>query len=472
MNKISQIIQNRGLILGRNERYLEYIRKNNLRHAINIADDKVLTKKVLKRKGIPVPSKVAVIKDTNEVESFDYEKLPKSFVIKPVHGVRGSGIEIFYNRDKNGNWIKADGSRWSVEDIKSLCREIIDGKFSLFNEPDIILIEERIVSHKIFKPYSFRGTPDVRIIVYNKIPIMSYIRIPTRESNGKANLDLGAIGAGIDMAVGKTTNAIIGKSQRIENVPETNIPLSGLRIPYWTKILRYAIEASKATGLGYAAIDFLIDKERGPVVVEVNARPGLSFQIANDDGLRWRLRKAKGIKVKTTERGIRLAKDLFGGEIEEEIEAISGKEVIGLYENIKLFGINGKVYECKAKVDTGADSTSIDRNIAIELGFEDIIKDLEAKNLPKDLKWEEAKVIMNQIYNELKPKYEYLYSLALVKSSHGATIRVKVSLEMQIQELKFETLVNITDRQGLNYKAIVGRKSLNKFLIDPSKIIQ
>src|SRR5690606_18255766 len=164
--------------------------------------------------------------------------------------------------------------------------------------------------HKVFKPYTYKGTPDVRVIVFNNIPIMSYVRIPTKESNGKANLDLGAIGAGIDMAVGKTTSAIVGKSNRIEYVPGTNLPLSGLRIPYWDRILRYAIEASKATKLGFGAIDFLIDREKGPLIVELNARPGLSIQIANEDGLRWRLKKATGLKVKTTERGIRLAKDL------------------------------------------------------------------------------------------------------------------------------------------------------------------
>lgn len=469
MNKLSLILKNKGSILGRNERYLEYIRENNLRNAIRIADDKILTKKVLKKNGIPVPDKLAVIKNLQNLENYNFELLPKSFVIKPVHGVRGSGIEIFYNRDKNGNWIKADGSRWSIDNIKGLCREIIDGKYSLFNEPDIVLIEERIKSHKVFKPYTFKGAPDVRIIVYNKIPIMSYVRIPTKASNGKANLDLGAIGAGIDMAVGKTTNAIIGKSQGIESVPETNIPLSGLKIPYWDRILRYAIESSKSTGLGYGAVDFLIDREKGPVVVELNARPGLSIQIANDDGLRWRLRKAKGLKVKTVERGIRLAKDLFGGEIEEEIEAISGKEVIGLYEDIKITGINGQIFEGKAKIDTGADSTSIDKDLAIKLGYGDLIKELESKNFKTGLTFNEARAEMTSIEEEIKNKYEYFENMVLVRSSHGSTIRPKISINIKIQDLEFETKANITERKNLNFQVIIGRKSLTKFLIDPVK---
>lgn len=469
MNKISQILKNRSLILGRNERYLEYIRGNNLRPAIKIADDKVLTKKILRQNDIPVPAKLAIIRSAKQLETFNFDSLPKSFVMKPVHGVRGSGIEIFYNRDKNGNWIKADGSKWTIENIKALCEGILDGKYSLFNEPDIVLIEERVRSHKVFKPYTYKGTPDIRIIVYNRIPIMSYVRIPTKESNGKANLDLGAIGAGIDMAAGKTTNAIIGKSKNIDFVPGTNIPLSGIKIPYWDRILRYAVETSKATGLGYGAIDFLIDRDMGPVVVELNARPGLSIQIANDDGLRWRLRKASGIKVKSTDRGVRLAKDLFGGEIEEEIEALSGKEVIGLYETIKIYGVNGKVYECKAKIDTGADSTSIDRSIAIQLGYGDLVNDFDSRDIPKNLDRKHARELMEHLDQDLKPKYDYLRDITYVKSSHGSTLRPKVALELQLQDLKFETQANITDRTNLTYQAIVGRKSLNKFLIDPAK---
>lgn len=474
MNKLSLILKNKGAILGRNERYLEYIRENNLRNSIRIADDKILTKRVLKKNGIPVPDKLAVIKNLQDLENYNFELLPKSFVIKPVHGVRGSGIEIFYNRDKNGNWIKADGSRWSIDNIKGLCREIIDGKYSLFNEPDIVLIEERIKSHKVFKPYTFKGAPDVRIIVYNKIPIMSYVRIPTKASNGKANLDLGAIGAGIDMAVGKTTNAIIGKSQGIENVPDTNIPLSGLKIPYWDRILRYAIEASRSTELGYGAVDFLIDREKGPVVVELNARPGLSIQIANDDGLRWRLKKAKGLKVKTVERGIRLAKDLFGGEIEEEIEAISGRKVIGLKEEVSFISKDGTYKEkVVAKVDTGADSTSIDTELARRLGYGDaidysdrIIGDFYAHLENKDQVREEARRLE---INQKLEQHPDIVSTAIVSSSSGVNYRIKIKVNVIIDEILIETEANIFERSYLSHQVILGRKSLSKFLIDPSR---
>lgn len=470
MSKIQQILKNRQKVLGRNERQLVYIRQFNSRRAITIADNKVAAKQILARNNIPVPEKIAVIKSSEQLEKFNFDSLPKSFVIKPVKGVRGSGVEIFYNRDKDGNWIRSDGTKCNLGDLKVLARDILDGKFSLFNQPDVILIEERVRPHKDFKYYTFKGTPDVRVIVFNSIPIISYIRFPTRESNGKANLDLGAIGAGIDIAVGKTTSAVSGKSAKIEYMPDTNLPVSGLKIPYWDSILRYAIEASQATGLGFAAIDFLIDREKGPMIVELNARPGLSIQLANEDGIKWRLEKARDLKVKSVEQGVRIGKDLFGGEIEEEIEAISGKRMIGVTENIALYSLDDKQSEVvKAKIDTGADSTSIDRELAIRLGFGEIISELDSKNIPQLLTREQGLDLMKSLADELIPKYEYLNDIDYIKSSHGASLRPSVKISIEIDGKKFETKANIYDRSTLDYKVIIGRKSLGNFLIDPSK---
>jgi alpha-L-glutamate ligase-like protein len=455
-------------VLGLNERYLEYIRPFNLRSAIEIADDKVLTKQILKKNNIPTPEKLGLIRNSWELANFDFDSLPKSFVIKPVHGVRGGGVEIFYNKDKNGNWIKSDGSRHSLDSIKLYIRDILDGKFSLFNQPDVVLIEERIRQHKNLKPYSIRGAADVRVIVFNKIPVMSYVRFPTQESEGKANLDRGAIAAGIDMAVGKTTNAIIGKSRFIEKHPVNKLYLSGIKIPYWNKILKYAIEASIVTKLGFVAVDFLIDEDKGPLIIELNARPGLSIQLANSDGLRWRLKKASGIKVKTKEKGMRLAKDLFGGEIEEEIENISGKELIGIYEKVTLIGINENRVDVLAKIDTGADRSSIDEKLAIELGYGEIVNVFKNIKIDKNMSRNEQVNLMTKLTKELAPKYNYLVDVSLVHSSHGSSLRPLVEIKMKIRETTIQTKTTIYDRSKLTYNAIIGRKSLKNFIIDPS----
>ena len=50
--------------------------------------------------------------------------------------------------------------------------------------------------------------------------------------------------------------------------------------------------------------DIAIDRDHGPVFLELNARPGLSIQIANLDGLLGRLQRVEGLKIKTAEKGV------------------------------------------------------------------------------------------------------------------------------------------------------------------------
>lgn len=471
---------NRKRILGINERNLKYIRPFNKKKAKKIVDNKLLTKKVLLKANIPVPKLIASIPNHVELENFDWNALPNSFVIKPVSGLEGGGIEIFYNRDKFGNWIKADKTKVNLDEMKNLASSIIDGKFSLHNSPDQVFFEEIVKPHKAFKYYAYKGgAPDIRIIIFNNIPIMSYVRLPTKQSEGKGNLAKGAIGAAIDMATGVTTNAIIGKSQLIETVPETNLRLSGLKIPFWNKILRYAIEAQKATKLGFAAIDFLIDREKGPQVVELNARPGLSIQLANRDGLKWRLEKAQGIKVKSVTQGIRLGKDLFGGDIEEEIENITGKQVIGFVEWITIYGKDTEIksksrkpdknkVKVKAKIDTGALVTSIDTKLLIKLGYESAINHFNKFKIPNNLTRSQAKDLIQKIGEKIEA-HEDIVGKSIVHSSHGTTLRPVILIPISLSGTKIDIRANAVDRGHLIYSVIMGRRDLGQFIIDPTK---
>jgi alpha-L-glutamate ligase-like protein len=467
---ITKFFENRRKVLGMNERNLVFIRKSNNKKAIRIADDKILTKKVLTKANIPTPKLITTINDAKELENFDWNSIPNSFVLKPVTGIEGAGIDIFYNRDKDGKWIRADKSKATLDDLKLQITEILDGKYSLNHIHDRVLLEERVKTHKAFKYYTYKGTPDIRIIVYNKVPVMSFLRLPTKESNGKANLALGAIGAGIDLANGITTSAIQGKNKSMEFVPGTKLLLGGLKIPYWNKMLTYAVEAQKATNINYVAVDFLIDRDLGPLIVELNARPGLSIQLANNDGIRWRIKKAQGLKVGTIEKGVRLAKYLFGGEIEEEVETITGKDVIGILEKISLFDQNSKEIETKAKIDTGADSTSIDTNLAIKLGYQDIIDKFSTIQIPENSTKQERLAFEKALCEELIPQFPgRLTDIQFIISSHGKSLRPYVKIQIKLKDTTFETNASIFNRSELTYPVIIGRKSLSRFLVDPSK---
>ena len=64
-----------------------------------------------------------------------------------------------------------------------------------------------------------------------------------------------------------------------------------LKVPFWREHLLIGAMAYDMTGLGYLGADIVLDKERGPMMLEINARPGLAIQIANGVGLRDRLKE-------------------------------------------------------------------------------------------------------------------------------------------------------------------------------------
>ncbi len=266
-------------LLGMNARNLDYIRPYNRKRAKKLADDKILSKRMLNKGGIPVPKLLAKIRTAEELENFDWSSLPSSFALKPNRGYGGGGIMVVYGRKKvskrfnedgseeivNPVWVKSDGGKVTVEDIKSHILNILDGAFSLANMPDIAFFEERLTLLKLFKPYAYKGIPDIRVIVFNRIPVMAMLRLPTKESGGKANLQQGGIGVGIDLATGVTTTAVLGKGKIIDYVPGTRMLLSGIKIPYWKEMLLLAVKAQEISGMGFLGADVAIDRERGPV---------------------------------------------------------------------------------------------------------------------------------------------------------------------------------------------------------------
>ncbi len=456
-------------ILGMNARNLDFIRPYNPHSVKDIADDKLLSKKILQKGGVPVPALLGKIRSIQEVDTFPWETLPGSFVLKPNRGFGGSGIIVVYGRKKNqpDAWVRANGSIVTINDLKEHVRNILEGSYSLSNNPDTAFFEERLKLHKIFKPYAYKGIPDIRVIVFNKVPVMAMLRLPTRESDGKANLQLGGIGVGIDLASGITKTAVLGKrSKLIDYIPRSRLLLSGIRIPYWNDILDLAVQSQIVSGLGFLGADVAIDRDRGPVFLEINARPGLSIQVANQSGLKERLGRVLGLKIKTKERGVRVGMNLFGGEIEEELEDISGKKIIGTVEKVKFIGINGKEIEVEAKIDTGAYSTSIDTSLAEKLGYKDVVD--QFKNIdysrfstargdgPKS-----EKAIMAE-YGKHLP---YLADAALIHSASGSSIRPIVRSSFVIDNEQVTCRVNIVDRSDLRYPVLIGRKDLKKFLI-------
>jgi hypothetical protein len=72
----------------------------------------------------------------------------------------------------------------------------------------------------------------------------------------------------------------------IREHPDTRAALINVPVPQWPRVVDVAVGAARAVGLGYVGVDVAIDDAMGPVILEVNARPGLAVQLANGVGLR------------------------------------------------------------------------------------------------------------------------------------------------------------------------------------------
>lgn len=417
-----------------NARNLNFLKPSNALKAIRLADNKLLTKETLKRAGLPVLQTYAVIRRLSELKNFDWNNLPSTFALKPNRGLGGEGVLVVYGKNKKPPfpWIKADNGEVYVQDLQNHIINILEGIFSLSGLPDAAFFEERIKLLKLLKPYTYKGIPDIRVIVYNSVPIMAEMRLPTKESGGKANLHLGGIGLGIDLGTGVTTTAI-HRDRIIERLPDSRLQLRGIAIPEWKEILKLAILAQQITKVGFLGIDIALDREKGPVILELNARPGLSIQIANLTPLADRLGRVRGLKIASLAKGVKIGQDLFGGEIEEELEEISGRKVIGVNEPIEILDSQGEKHPTMAKIDTGAYRTSVCESLAKQLDIDKIVR-----------------------YKK-------------VRSALGAEERPIIELSFRLDKRLVITEAFLANREELKYDIIVGRKDLKRFLVDPAK---
>ena len=174
---------------------------------------------------------------------------------------------------------------------------MLSGMYSLGGQTDVALLQQRVHLHPAFEPVSYKGIPDVRVILTKTSRRMAMLRLPTRASGGRANLHQGGLGAGIDLASGMTHHAVChGESIAVH--PDTGASLLGVKVPFWRHILDMSAKVAAAVGLGYVGVDIVVDADHGPMLLEANARPGLAIQMANGLGLRIGLRKLTRSRMK------------------------------------------------------------------------------------------------------------------------------------------------------------------------------
>ena len=303
------------------------------------------------------------------------------------------------------------------------------------NEPDTGYIEEYVGRHKAFRKFAYRGTPDIRVIVFNKVPVMAMLRLPTKESGGRANLHQGAIAVGVDIATGITTRAY-WHGKHIRYKPGTKRKLHGIKIPQFTKVLETAVASGLATGLEYFGADVVMHPEKGPMILELNHQPGLSIQLANNAGLKKRLERVEDLEVKNAEHGVKIAKIIFAERFADRVKVEEGVKILKSTEKVKIYPPGGKARVINARIDSGALRSSIDRKLAGELGL------LTEENIL----W--------------RKRYAY-------RSAAGKQSRPVIALTVRIAGRKIKTSASVADRSRMTTHLLIGRNDLQGFLVNP-----
>jgi len=421
-------------ILGLNARGVLFTGKYNSRASKRIADSKLLTNRVLIDAKVAHPKVFSKFKTPEDVFNFDWSKLPDSFALKPSRGLGGEGIVVVKKRISETVWMTSSKIKVTAEDLKLHILDILEGAFSMGTEPDRAFIQEYVGRHSAFRKLSFRGTPDIRVIVFNKIPVMAMLRLPTKESGGRANLHQGALGLGIDIASGITTKAILNNKEIIYK-PETTKKLRGIKIPFWNTILKIAVDGQIASDLGYAGVDIVLHPEKGPMIIELNAQPGLSIQLANMEGLKKRLERVDDINVIDADHGVKIAKALFASKFVSRVKNTDDIKTIQAIEEVKIICDDGKMEKVLAKIDTGAWSSTIDIGLAKKMGL----------------------LRKNKIIATRKKL-----------SSLGEEQRPVINLLFYLSGRKIVTRATVSDRKSLRYQVLIGRIDLQGFLISPT----
>jgi len=160
----------------------------------------------------------------------------RDFVVKPARGSQGDGIIVVTGRSR-ALYRTADGNLLDDHDMCFHVSNILAGIYSLGGQSDKALIEYRVnFDADIRENHLSRCAGRTDHCVFRGVPVMAMVRLPTRLSGGKAQSSSGAVGAGIDMATGRTLDAV-WRNEIVAEHPDTGNPVSGVQIPHWDTLL-------------------------------------------------------------------------------------------------------------------------------------------------------------------------------------------------------------------------------------------
>jgi alpha-L-glutamate ligase-like protein len=285
MRSLRQLFSASPNVVGINRRNVELVYAHNARRDYRFADDKLLSKQLLRAAGVATPETLVLCDGLHAVApALTALSARTQFVVKPASSSGGQGILVIGERlaDDSG-FVRASGAPLSDDALRAHLASIVFGAFSA-DTGDVAYAEQRVVAHPLLDALWPHGLCDVRVLTLNAKPLMAMLRVPTLRSDGRANLHQGALGLALALDSGEVFRALC-RGRAIEAHPDSGRAFLGLRIPGWSAVLDAATRAARAIPLGYLGIDIVLDRAGEPLVLEVNARPGLEIQNVNGRGL-------------------------------------------------------------------------------------------------------------------------------------------------------------------------------------------
>lgn len=345
-------------ILGMNARNLDYIKKFNPKKGIRLANDKHKSKQFLSDRWIPVPKTYDLITNRKDLYQYDFSTIPADeFIVKPTQWSRWRWIYRVKPLDQHPEWHGYLDVSWSRFDkffgaespytdqrykvsgeiihdnaLRRYMVDILDGKNSMNRWNDRILLEELIVPWSGFELFCEHGLADIRVIVFNLVPVAAMLRVPTQMSGGTANLDRWGLWLWVNVSTGKVQSMFQHDKIYKDDFPEEFAAFQDKQISYRSDILLYSSKIQYFANLWYLALDRVITDE-WPKILEINARAGLKFQLAGALPIKHRLNKIKDMKIVDPEKGVEIAKTLF---TPQRWQLISSSKVIYLSQHGKL----------------------------------------------------------------------------------------------------------------------------------------
>lgn len=276
--------ENLAALAGMNRRNVELILPNNAREHFPSVDDKILCKERLAELGVPTSRTLFTLGSYFEIEgALDRLETLDAFAIKPSRGSGGAGI-LLSRKKTAGGWLTPSGKILDREHLRRQMSDILFGVYSFGTDKDRVLVEDLLIQHEFFNQIYDGGIADIRIICHREVPVLAMTRIPTKASEGKANLHQGALGVPIDLASGRLGTPR-KKGQAVPRHPDSGLEMAQLVLPFWQEILELAVKAARGFELKYIGLDLVLDQRIGPLILEINARPGLEIQVVNQIGL-------------------------------------------------------------------------------------------------------------------------------------------------------------------------------------------